>query len=83
MYAQCSMDKPRTDRGSRIAVRPLRRLAFLLAVSAWLAACGTPVGVSPNFRNSYWDHALVTNPSGGGPQIERWGPPDPSFPTLR
>jgi len=83
MYSQCSMGRPRKDRGSRIAVRRLRRLAFPLAVTACLAACGTPVGVSPDFRGSYWDHARVTNPNGGGPQIEVWGPPDPSFPTIR
>jgi hypothetical protein len=83
MYSQCSMGKPRSDRGTCVATRALWRLASLLAITAWLGACATPVGVAPDMQGTYWDHALVTNPNGGGPQIERWGPPDPSFPTIR
>jgi len=56
----------------RLALRP----ALLLAVSAWLAACNAPIGVAPNYRGTYLEHALVTNPNGGGPQITIWGPPE-------
>jgi hypothetical protein len=49
-------------------------------VGLLLAACSTPVGVAANLRGTYWQHALVTNPNGGGPQIVIWGPPDPFVP---
>jgi len=78
-----SQREPRSDQGSRFGIRALHRLAFLLAVSAWLAACNTPVGVAPNLRGTYWEHALVTNPNGGGPQVVIWGPPDPFVPSPR
>lgn len=68
------------NQGSRIGTRAFRRLAFLLAVMPWLASCNTPVGVAPNLRGTYWEHALVTNPNGGGPQVVIWGPPDPFIP---
>ena len=55
-----------------------RPLACLLAVGLLLTACDTPVGVAPNLRGTYWEHARVTNPNGGGPQVVIWGPPDPS-----
>jgi hypothetical protein len=73
------MRERQADQGNRIGMRALRRRAFLLAVSAWLAACNnTPVGVAPNLRGTYWEHALVTNPNGGGPQVVIWGPPEPA-----
>jgi hypothetical protein len=31
--------------------------------------------VSAAQHGTYWEHALVTNPAGGGPQVVRWGPP--------
>jgi hypothetical protein len=76
---QDSMRKGRTDDGSGIGTRGLWRLGFPLALTASLAACSTPVGVAPNLRGTYWEHSLVTNPNGGGPQVVIWGPPDPSF----
>lgn len=59
------------------AHRRVGRIALLLAVGALLAACGnnTPVGESPAFQGTYLEHALVTNPNGGGPMVERYGPP--------
>jgi hypothetical protein len=65
------------DHASRNGKLPLRRLAFPLAVTCLLAACNTPIGVAPNLRGTYWEHALVTYPNGGGPQVVVWGPPDP------
>lgn len=55
--------------------RCLPLFALLTVVSGILAACGTPVGVSPALKGTYWEHALVTNPNGGGPVVVRWGPP--------
>jgi hypothetical protein len=66
----------RGDRGNRIETRALPRLAFLMAVMAGLASCNPPVGVAPDLRGTYWAHALVTNPNGGGAQVVRWGPPE-------
>ncbi len=83
MRKQDSKQQRRSDQGSRIGPRVLPRLAFLLAVGALLVACNTPVGVAPNLRGTYWEHALVTNPHGGGPQVVVWGPPDPFFPLPR
>jgi hypothetical protein len=60
--------------------RSLGRLVVLLAATGALSACNTPTGIAPSLRGTYWDHALVTNPNGGGPQVVIWGPPDPSFP---
>ena len=55
-----------------------RRIACGLAAGVSLAACTTaPIGQAPNLRGTYWEHALVTNPNGGGPQVVIWGPPDP------
>lgn len=66
---------------------PLYRLflcfALLAAGGGMLTSCDTPVGVAPDLQGTYWEHALVTNPYGGGPQVVRWGPPEnrlPSFP---
>jgi hypothetical protein len=56
--------------------RWLPRVALLTAACGMLASCGTPVGVSPALRGTYWQNALVTNPDGGGPQVVRWGPPE-------
>ena len=67
------------DHVRRTGKHALRRLAFPLVLMSSLAACGTPVGVAPNLQGTYWGHALVTNPNGGGPQIVIWGPPDPTF----
>jgi hypothetical protein len=70
-----------TARSGTSRTGALWRVTFLLATAAWLAACSTtPVGVAPNLRGTYWGHAIVTNPNGGGPQVIRWGPPDPWFP---
>lgn len=55
--------------------RWLRWFALLTAAAGSLASCDTPVGVAPALRGTYWEHALVTNPDGGGPQVVRWGPP--------
>jgi hypothetical protein len=49
--------------------------ALLTGAGGMLASCDTPVGVSPTLQGTYWEHALVTNPNGGGPQVVRWGPP--------
>jgi hypothetical protein len=49
--------------------------ALLTAAGGMLASCDAPVGVSPALQGTYWEHALVTNPDGGGPQVVRWGPP--------
>ena len=65
---------------ARQVVAALRRPVVLLMVGPLLAACSTPVGVAANLRGTYWQHALVTNPNGGGPQIVIWGPPDPFVP---
>jgi len=70
------MHRSRADQGSRIG-RRIWRLAFPLAIVSWPAACNAPVDVAPNFRGTYWEHALVTNPNGGGPQVVIWGPPNP------
>jgi hypothetical protein len=53
----------------------LPRLAVLVAAAGLLVSCDTPVGVSPGLQGTYWEHAQVTNPNGGGPQVVRWGPP--------
>lgn len=75
------MRECRSDQKSSGAGTPaLPRLVVLLAVTSLLSACEAPVAVAPNLRGTYWSHALVTNPNGGGPQIVRWGPPDPFFP---
>jgi hypothetical protein len=54
----------------------VRRLGLALAITLPVAACDEPVGVSPAFRGTLWEHALVTNPNGGGPMVVRFGPPD-------
>jgi hypothetical protein len=52
-----------------------RRIACMLAAVVSLGACSTaPIGQAPNLRGTYLEHALVTNPNGGGPQVEVWGP---------
>jgi hypothetical protein len=51
-------------------------LGALVATSAFLASCDTPVGVSPALYGTYRENSLVTNPNGGGPQVVRWGPPE-------
>ena len=73
------MRKPRSDQARRFGMPGPLRLACLLAAGAWLAGCSTPVGVAPDLRGTYWGHALVTNPNGGGPQVVIWGPPDPTI----
>ncbi|HTB47170.1 MAG TPA: hypothetical protein VK741_26370 [Acetobacteraceae bacterium] len=74
------MRKPRPDEGSTTRLGALWRATFALATAVFLAACtSAPVGVAPNLRGTYWEHALVTNPNGGGPQVVRWGPADPYF----
>jgi hypothetical protein len=55
--------------------RWLRCFALLAVGAGSLASCDTPVGVAPRLQGTYWEHALVTNPDGGGPQVVRWGPP--------
>jgi hypothetical protein len=77
------MHKQHTRQCSHSGMRAFWRLALPLAVSAWLAACNTPIGVAPNYRGTYLEHALVTNPNGGGPQIIIWGPPENSNPESR
>ena len=74
------MREQRADRQRCSGARALRRLALMVAASAWFAACNTPVGVSPALRGTYWEKALVTNPNGGGPMVVIWGPPDPFVP---
>lgn len=71
------MHKPQPDDGYRAMKPILRRVALLLAAGAWLASCNTPVGVAPELQGTYKQNALVTNPNGGGPQVVRWGPPEP------
>jgi len=56
----------------------LARFALLIVAGVTLASCDTPVGVSPALKGTYWEHAIVTNPYGGGPMEVRWGPPEPS-----
>jgi len=68
----------RPARHSRTRMGAVRRIACLLAAGVSLGACMTaPIGQAPNLRGTYWEHALVTNPNGGGPQVVIWGPPDP------
>ncbi len=55
--------------------RWLAWLAWMTAAGGMLASCDTSAGVSPALHGTYWEHALVTNPDGGGPQVVRWGPP--------
>lgn len=74
------MHKRQPDEGYQMVKPTLRRLAFLLAVTMWLAACNAPVGVAPNLRGTYWEHAVVTYPNGGGPQVVIWGPPENRIP---
>jgi hypothetical protein len=50
----------------------------LVAAAMALAACDTPVGTPPSWRNLPLPPTQVTNPDGGGPQVTRWGPPDTS-----
>ena len=50
--------------------------ALLFAAGCVLASCDAPVGVSPALKGTYWEHALVTNPYGGGPMVVMWGPPE-------
>lgn len=69
------MREPRSDQDSRSGMRALPRLAALLGICVWLGACATPVGIAPDLQGTYYQHALVTNPNGGGPQVEIWGPP--------
>ena len=54
--------------------------AALTAAGGMLSSCATPVGVSPALQGTYWEHALVTNPDGAGPQVVRWGPPQNDIP---
>jgi hypothetical protein len=56
--------------------RWLAWFALLTVTGGMLASCDTPVGVSPALQGTYREHALVTNPYGGGPQVVRWGPPE-------
>ena len=69
----------RTQQRRRLSSAPrcVGRVAVLLAVGALLAACdnNTPVGESPALKGTYLEHAIVTNPNGGGPMVERYGPP--------
>lgn len=60
--------------------RLLPLLALLTAAGGMLASCDTPVGESPALKGTYHEHALVTNPNGGGPQVVRWGPPQNDVP---
>jgi hypothetical protein len=55
--------------------RWLRWVALLTSVGGVVASCDTQIGVSPALQGTYWEHAFVTNPYGGGPQVVRWGPP--------
>ena len=66
----------RTRHPNRIGSCGLQRMFFTIAVTCLLAACNAPIGVAPNLQGTYWEHALVTNPNGGGEQVVRWGPPD-------
>jgi len=79
-----SQDAARAHHGERDkALRVCRWLACFAALTAAggvLASCGTPVGVSPALQGTYWERALVTNPSGTGPQVVRWGPPQNDTP---
>jgi len=68
------------DKVSSRVCRWLAWFASLTAAGGILASCGTPVGVSPALRGTYWEHALVTNPDGAGPQVVRWGPPQNDIP---
>jgi len=63
------------DKVSSRVCRWLAWFASLTAAGGMLASCGTPVGVSPALQGTYWEHALVTNPDGAGPEVVRWGPP--------
>jgi len=67
-----------SPRSYQIACRWLAVCALLTAAGGMLASCDTPVGVSPALKGTYWEHAIVTNPYGGGPMEVRWGPPEPS-----
>lgn len=59
----------------RVGSRALR-LAWALMLPGVLPACSSaPIGVAPGLKGTYYEHALVTNPNGGGPQVVRWGPP--------
>jgi hypothetical protein len=69
------MRKSRTLRNRSLGLAVCRRLGCVLAVTAALAACDTPEGTVPAWRGTYLEHAVVTNPNGGGPQVIRWGPP--------
>lgn len=63
-----------TNVSSRVR-RWLPWFVLLTAAGGMLASCDAPVGMSPALQGTYWEHALVTNPNGGGPQVVRWGPP--------
>jgi hypothetical protein len=63
--------------------RCLPLFVLLTAAGGMLASCDTPVGESPSLQGTYWQHALVTNPDGGGPQVVRWGPPQNYNPASR
>jgi len=61
------------------ASRWLARFALLTATGVMQASCDTPVGVSPALKGTYQENARVTNPTGGGPQVVRWGEPENGF----
>lgn len=86
-HAPRSCQTPKTAKLSaamnRVGLRVcrwLRWFALLTAAGGLLASCDTPVGVSPALKGTYWQNAVVTNPDGGGPQVVRWGPPQPTPP---
>jgi hypothetical protein len=87
VMAACVDSNPTPQPGTPVAYRPhsehqrrvvLRGAILLLAAATPLAACDTPVGVPPSWRNLPMPPTQVTNPDGGGPQVTRWGPPGTS-----
>ena len=79
------MNMARHGRRHPGALRCLCPVAALLVTGALLAACdnNTPVGESPALQGTYLEHAIVTNPNGGGPMVERYGPPVNWNPSAR
>jgi hypothetical protein len=50
--------------------------AAALFAAGLVAGCSaSPVGQSAYLQGHYEQNALVTNPGGGGPQVQQWGPP--------
>jgi hypothetical protein len=80
MHDHCAMPRRRPPSNGGTRIGAFRRIACVLAAGVSLTACSTAsIGQAPNLRGTYLEHAFVTNPNGGGPQVVVWGPADNSM----